>query len=278
MSIGFINGKFIPIDQEVVPIEERGHQFGDGIYEVISVYRGRPFMMTEHLQRLEKSAAAIQLTLNDSIDKLEQTILEGIKRSNLSDAEVYLQVTRGISPRQHLFPEVPASTTMTIRPARTISESYRTNGASAILMDDERWANCYIKSLNLLPNILAKQAASSAKCFEAILVKDGYVTEGSSTNVFVVKDSIVYTTPLSKKILHGVTRSAVLALAKELDIQVREEHMTPEFLKAGDGAFITSTTAEIMPICTVDGKQIGRGKPEPITVKLQEAYRQLYSN
>jgi D-alanine transaminase len=278
MSIGFINGKFVPVDQEVVPIEERGHQFGDGIYEVISVYQGRPFMLAEHLQRLEKSASGIQLTLHYSMDELEQIILEGLKRSNLSNAEVYLQVTRGVSPRQHVFPDVPPSTTMTIRPAKTISESYRANGASAILMDDERWENCYIKSLNLLPNILAKQAASSAGCFEAILVKDGYVTEGSSTNVFVVRDSIVYTTPLSKRILHGVTRHAVLALAKELDIQVREEYMTPEFLKAGDGIFVTNTTTGVLAICSVDGEQIGSGKSEAITVKLQESYRKLYSS
>jgi D-alanine transaminase len=277
VAIGFINGKFVPIDQEVVPIDERGHQFGDGVYEVVKVYQSYPFMLDEHLQRLKKSAAAIKLKLNYTSNELKDIIVEGIKKSELSDAEVYLQVTRGIAPRNHLFPDIPTSTTMTIRPARSVSESYRENGAPVMLMDDERWENCYIKSLNLLPNILAKQEAYSSGCFEAILVRNGYVTEGSSTNVFAVKDGVVYTTPLSKKILHGITRQAVLGLAKKLDIPFKEEEMTPGFLLDADEVFITSTTAEVLPVSVIDGQEIGSGKPGVITVKLQESYRQLYN-
>jgi D-alanine transaminase len=278
VAIGFINGKFVPIDQKVLPIDERGHQFGDGVYEVVKVYQSKPFMLDEHLQRLEKSATAIQLKLNYTKQELKDIISEGIEISELSeaDAEVYLQVTRGIAQRFHLFPDVPSSTTMTIRPARSISESFRNNGVPVMLMDDERWENCYIKSLNLLPNILAKHAATSSGCYEAILVKNGYVTEGSSTNVFAIKEGVLYTIPLSKKILHGITRHTVLELARKLDIPLKEESMTPEFLKAADEAFITSTTAEVLPISSVDGQEIGSGKPGPITLKLQQSYCHLY--
>jgi D-alanine transaminase len=276
MEIGFINGTFIPINKEVVPIDERGHQFGDGVYEVIRVYHSQPFMLHEHLQRLENSATAIKIKINYSISELEQFIIEGIKKSELSDAEVYIQVTRGMARRNHLFPDVSPSTSMTIRPARNIPKEQRENGIRVMLMPDERWQNCYIKSLNLLPNILAKQEAVLAGCAEAILVRDGFVTEGSSSNIYVIKEHILYTTPLSKHILHGITRQAVLALASKIGISVVEKEMTPEFLKEGDEAFITSTSIEVLPIIAVDEHIIGIGKPGAITLKLQEWYSYLY--
>lgn len=279
MTIAFFNGAFLDVDQKVIPIDERGHQFGDGVYEVIRVYDGKPFLMQEHLQRLERSAEAIQLKGNYSLAELEQIILEGLSRSQLQEAEIYIQVTRGISPRQHLFPNVPASTSITIRPARIISEKARNEGVAALLMDDERWANCYVKSLNLLPNILAKQNAVSQGFYEAIFYRDDIVTEGSSCNIFAVKNGTLHTPQATKRILHGITRANVLAIAKELEIPVKEEDITIDFLMESDEAFITSTTMEILPIQSIsleNDNQATYGKPGRITKSLHERYQSQF--
>lgn len=278
MSIAYINGKFVDLDEEVLPIEERGHQFGDGVYEVVLVYDHKPCLLDEHLERLENSAKAIQLDLPYPIDKIKEIILEGLERSQLSDAQIYFQVTRGIASRIHAFPEnVKPSFTMTIKPAREVDAKLYENGVDTLTTTDDRWKNCYIKSLNLLPNILAKQKAVNAEKFEAIFVDDNYVTEGSSTNVFVIKDGTLYTTPLTSNILPGITRSAVLNVAKEANIPVAEENFTVDFLKEGDEVFISSTTIEVLPVRSVDDVTIGEGKPGPITKQLHKLYVDTYT-
>ncbi|MGZ4123646.1 MAG: D-amino-acid transaminase [Tumebacillaceae bacterium] len=275
MSIGYFNGAFIPVDEKVIPIDERGHNFGDGVYEVIRVYNGTPFLMTEHLERLVRSAQAIRLPMTQSVAELEALIREGLEKSGLPEAEVYLQVTRGVAKRQHLFPDVPVSIAMTIREARQLPAEKRESGVAVTLMDDERWANCFIKSLNLLPNVLAKQAATDAGFYEAVLVRDGIITEGSSCNVFAVKDGVVYTAPANKKILHGITRAALFQLAQDLGIEMRETEMTPDFLLGADEAFLSSTSMEALAVTRVDQQTIGDGKPGAITRKLHTAYRNL---
>jgi D-alanine transaminase len=276
MTIGFINGEFVPVEKNVIPIDERGHQFGDGIYEVIRVYGGVPFTLDEHLQRLKNSANAIQLNLTYTLEQLKEIIYEGIKRSKVEEAEVYLQITRGIAPRKHNFPDKPSSTTMTIRPVRPIDESLREKGANAILLEDERWKNCYIKSLNLLPNVLAKQEAVNRDCLEAIFVDSGNITEGSSSNVFIAKGGKLSTPSLSRKILAGITRDAIIKLAKQLGIQVIETEISQEELLDADEVFITSTILEVMPIITIDGKKVADGIPGTITSRLYKEYVQLY--
>lgn len=277
--VGFLNGEWMSPDQPAVPIEERGHQFGDGVYEVVRVYQGVPFLLQEHLDRLVKSAEAIRLDLSElSPVELELIIRTGIKKSQLQDAEVYLQLTRGIAPRLHPFPNVKPSVAMTVKPARTIPESNRENGVAVTLLDDERWANCYIKSLNLLPNILAKQTALDNGFYEAVFVKDGVITEGSASNFFAVKDGVLHTAPATRKILHGITRATLLQLAQELDIPVQEADFTPEFLHSADEAFITSTSMEVMPVVKVDGHTLGTGKPGPVAHRLHTAYRNLIPN
>lgn len=271
MGIGYFNGKFISLEEKVIPIDERGHQFGDGVYEVIRVYDGKPFMAKEHFQRLQKSAQEIRLSIPD-ISFFHDLLIQGIEKSQLKEACVYLQITRGIAPRTHLFPNVPVSISMTVREEKPISDDLRNKGVSAIFHEDERWKNCYIKSLNLLPNILAKQAAHDKGCFEAILVRDGYITEGSSSNVFIIKDGNVITTPLSKQILAGITRMAVEKAAKDISIPFVEKKFIPEDFLEADEAFITSTTTEILPVVSVDGKKINKGVPGETTKKL---YSQL---
>lgn len=278
MSIGYINGKFISLDELVIPIDERGHQFGDGVYEVIRVYNGKPFMLDEHINRLINSSNAIKLPITKSSDEFKKLIIEAVEKSQLKDCNVYLQITRGITTRQHLFPNVPVSISMTVRPAKSISDEIREKGDKAIFHEDERWANCYIKSLNLLPNILAKQVAFEAGCFEAILVKEGFVTEGTSSNVFIVKDGKVYTTPLSKQILPGITRMAVNNVSNRLNIDFIEKHFSPDELLATDELFITSTTSEILPIVKVNDQVIGNGKPGTITNQLYKKFMEVVKN
>ncbi|TCP54514.1 D-alanine transaminase [Tumebacillus sp. BK434] len=276
MAIGFINGEWIPVDQTVLPIDERGHNFGDGVYEVIRVYQGVPFKMREHLVRLEQSAEAILLTMNYSIPELEALIAEGLEKTGLQEAAVYLQVTRGIAKRVHLFPDVPASTTMTIRPAADISDKIREQGVHVTLVDDERWKNCFIKSLNLLPNVIAKQKATDAGFYEAVFVRDGVVLEGSSCNLFLVKDGVLITPPANRFILHGITRATLLDIAKELGVPVEEKEFGPDLLLAADEAFLTSTSMEVMPVVKIDGRQIGSGQPGEIARKLHRNYRAKY--
>jgi D-alanine transaminase len=278
MSIGYINGKFISLDELVIPIDERGHQFGDGVYEVIRVYNGKPFMLDEHIDRLINSSNAIKLPITESGDEYKKLIIEAVEKSQLKDCNVYLQITRGITTRQHLFPNVPVSISMTVRPAKSISDEIRDKGEKAIFHEDERWANCYIKSLNLLPNILAKQVAFEAGCFEAILVKEGLVTEGTSSNVFIVKEGKVFTTPLSKQILPGVTRMAVKNVSNMLNIDFIEKHFTQEELLAADELFITSTTSEILPIVKVNDQLIGDGKPGTVTNQLYKKFMEVAIN
>ena len=239
MELGYVNGKFVSLDEKVIPIDERGHQFGDGVYEVIRFYGGKPFMLAEHLERLMKSAKAIRLPVTQSADDFRQIISTAVEKSGLSDCYVYLQITRGIAKRNHLFPDVPVSVTMTVREAIPLAAEIREKGVSAITREDERWANCYIKSLNLLPNILAKQEAHDAGAFEAILIRDGVVTEGSSSNVFIVKNGTVITPPLSKHILAGITRMAVLNILKETGIPYEEKNFSEKELLGADEVFIT---------------------------------------
>lgn len=273
MELGYVNGKFVSLDEKVIPIDERGHQFGDGVYEVIRFYGGKPFMLAEHLERLMKSAKAIRLPVTQSADDFRQIISTAVEKSGLSDCYVYLQITRGIAKRNHLFPDVPVSVTMTVREATPLAAEVREKGVSAITREDERWANCYIKSLNLLPNILAKQEAHDAGAFEAILIRDGVVTEGSSSNVFIVKNGTVITPPLSKHILAGITRMAVLNILKETGIPYEEKNFSEKELLGADEVFITSTTSEVLPVVSINGLPVGSGKPGELTKRIYKEFQ-----
>ncbi|MEJ8543795.1 D-amino-acid transaminase [Brevibacillus borstelensis] len=275
MSVAYFNGKFVGSNDPVVPIDERGHQFGDGVYEVIRIYNNKPFMLEEHLDRLYMSAEAIALAFDQSRESFKEIIFQLIERSGLDNLDVYLQITRGLAPRNHLFPDAPVSISMTAKPFRSIPAEFRERGAKAILHPDERWMNCYIKSLNLLPNLLAKQEAHKAGCLEAILHRDGKLTEGTSSNVFVIKDSRIRTTPLSRHILAGITRMAVQRIAQAAAIPFEERHVAIEELYEADEVFITSTTSEVMPIVQVGEKLIGDGQPGQLTRLLQRHFQAL---
>ncbi|MGM7684909.1 D-amino-acid transaminase [Cytobacillus sp. Hm23] len=273
MEVGFYGNKFIDINEKVVPIQERGHQFGDGIYEVIRVYDGKPFLLKEHLNRFEMSAKEILIDLPFSLEKVNELILEGITRSELKDAQVYIQVTRGIAPRDHVFPKVPAQFSMTVRPSRHIDRVKRQNGVSLQSFEDTRWANCFIKSINLLPNVIAKQKASDAGYDEAVFIRNGIVTECSSCNLFAVRDGVAYTHPATNHILHGITREAIINIALQYDLIVKEHTFDIDFLYNADEVFITSTSIEILPVNKIDNMNISMNNP--ITKQLISGFQQL---
>jgi len=257
-----------------VDIEDRGYQFGDGVYEVIGVYKGKLWMLDEHLERLERSASEIQLSLPFSLHLLQQKIQELVELNQLDEGVVYLQVTRGIAERFHPFPNPEVSPVLI---AYTKVEHCLTNeenhGATAVLTEDIRWLRCHIKTLNLLPNVLAKQQAIEANAVEAILHRGEMITEASASNVFIVKNKEVYTHPATQYILNGITRKKVLEICKASNINVHEELFTIDELLAADEVFITATKLDVVPIIKVDQQTIGKGMPGDTTSHILKEYR-----
>lgn len=275
MVIVYANGQWVNENDAVIPVDERGHQFGDGIYEVTRIYEGKPFMMREHVERLVKSAEAIRMDLGMTVEEIESLMMEAVERSGEKNCDVYIQITRGIAKRGHLFPkDVKPSITMTVRPMEVIAMEERLAGKTAIFHEDERWKNCYIKSLNLLPNILAKQVANDAGAYEAILIRDGYVTEGTSSNIFIVQNGELVTRPLSNYILAGITRMRVEQLAEQLNIPFVEREFTKEDVLEAEEVFMTSTTNEVLPLVEIDGTTIGSGVAGPVTERVAKQFLQ----
>lgn len=275
-DIACVNGRFGPLAGAVVSVEDRGFQFGDGVYEVIRTYQGRPFAVEEHLTRLERSAQALQLSLGPSKAQWVALIEEGLRLSGLPETKIYLQMTRGQAPRDHPFPlPLPPTTVLTFRELRPLDVSIRQAGVQAILLEDIRWGRCDIKSVNLLANVLARQQAKEAGAFEAILLRDGEVTEGSVSNVMVVRNGTIQTAPEGPCILSGVTRAKVLELAKQEGIPVAETVVRREDLLGASEVFLTGTTVEVLPVVRVDGRAIGPAAPGPITELLSRRWASL---
>lgn len=272
----FVDEAWLAPEQARVSFEDRGFQFGDGVYEVVRVYRGRPFALHAHLERLERSARELELQLPKSLDELGRLMTEAPARRGLDEATVYIQVTRGYAPRVHHFP-APITPTLVIyaSPARPQPEETFLQGAAAVVLPDERWLRCDIKSVNLLANALAKECAKRAGALEAVLHREGVgITEGSSSNVFAVAGGKLVTAPASRYILRGVTRDIVLELAREAKIAVEERFLSKEELLAADEVFITSTTLEVMPVTRIDGSPVGDGRPGPVARRLAQAYKE----
>ncbi|RYM05677.1 D-amino-acid transaminase [Sporolactobacillus sp. THM7-7] len=265
--------QLIPREQGKVDMEDRGYQFGDGIYEAIRVYGGRLFLLDLHMKRLERSARELALQLPYGIDQLTDHLKRLIKKNQIDDGLVYFQITRGASPRQHQFPENIETVLTGSATALPREEVLRPNGIKASLVDDIRWLRCDIKTLNLLGNVLAKQKALEKGSEEAIMHRGGVVTEGSSCNVFIVKDGRLVTHPADHFILNGITRLYVIdQLAPRLGIPVVEKTFSTEDLLEADEVFITSTGAEVKPVTRVEERTIASGKPGPITKRLMDAF------
>lgn len=273
MNWAILNGKIIERSQALVDIEDRGYQFGDGVYEVIRVYNSKMFAVKEHLERLFRSTKSIEITLDYTNQELAGMLEELISRNNLNNGIIYMQVTRGVSPRNHAFPgqkTAPALTAYTKEIDRP--EDKLAAGVKTLLAEDIRWLRCDIKSLNLLGNILAKQKAAEKGCYEAIQHRGEDVTEGSSSNLFIVKNGVIITHESNNLILKGITKDVILKLCEENKLAFVERTFTLEELSQADEVFLSSTTSEVMPIIEIAGKLVHGGKPGPVTRKLQNLF------
>ena len=272
----FVNGKWVGPGEALVPVEDRGYQLADGVYEVVRVYGGRAFALQPHLDRLARSAAELEMDLPLTLDEVGALVKEAPGRRGVEDGQVYIQVTRGAAPRVHHFPEdARPSLVVYASPLRRQPAALYETGADAVVVPDERWLRCDIKSISLLPNALAKEKARRAGALEALLLREGVgMTEGSSSNLFIVRDGRLESAPASRWILRGITRDIVLELAAQAHIPAAERFFSKEELLSADEAFVTSTTMEVMPLARVDGQAIGAGRPGPVTKTLMAAFRE----
>jgi len=272
-DVAFINGAFVPLAEAKVSIEDRGFQFGDGIYEVIRTYNGCPFALETHLARLDRSAKALDLRQPYSSVVWTGHVLEGIRRAAYPEAKIYIQVTRGVAPRDHAYSaEATPTVVMTVREFHPLDKSIQAAGVEAMTVEDIRWGRCDIKSVNLLANVLARQQVKQARVFEAILVRAGLVTEGAVSNVMVVHGGAVVTAPEGPRILSGVTRAVVLNLALSEGVPVQERFVSQSDLYEADEVFLTGTTVEVLAVVRIDGKVIGNGRPGPIAQRLAASF------
>lgn len=273
-GIVFLNGAFMPQDQAFVPVMDRGFVFGDGVYEVIPVYGGRLFRLDEHLQRLQHSLDGIRLVNPMSSSDWRATLERLVRENGAGEQSVYLQVTRGHAPRDHAF---PADTRPTVfissNPLKPVAPALLQHGVAAITLDDIRWQYCHIKAIALLPNILLRQQAIDAGAQEAILVRDGVVTEGAASNVFMISDGVIQTPPKGPFLLPGITRDLVLELAAAHDLPCRETEFGPAELARAGEIWLSSSTRELLPVTRLDGKPVGDGRPGPVWQRMHALYQ-----
>ncbi len=265
-SIAYLNGEFQPLEETRISVLDRGFLFGDGVYEVIPVYAGRPLRMAEHLSRLGASLAQVQIPDPLSAAQWGSLFHELITKNGGGDLSLYIQVTRGVAPeRDHAFPaEVVPGIFLMVSPLSLPLSPDEVEGIAAITLQDNRWSRCNIKTIALLPNILAKQAALDSGALDAILLRDGQVTEATAANVFVVKDEAMYTPPKDQFILAGITRDLIVELAARDGPACHEQAIPEALLRDADEIWITSSTREILPVIELDGVKVGDGWIGPV--------------
>ena len=269
----YVNGAYLPEEQATISIFDRAFIFGDGIYEVSAVIGGKLVDCEAHLARLERSCGEIKLPLPWSKAELVAIHEELIRRNNLDEGSIYLQVSRGAADREFSFPKDIQPTLVLFTQARSVIDSPAAKtGIKVVTVPDLRWARRDIKSVNLLAPVLAKQFAAEQGANDAWLVEDGVVTEGASATAWIVKGKTLISLPLSHKVLPGITRKAVLAFLAETDFTFEERAFTVEEALDADEAFITSATSFVMPVTTLDGHTIHNGAPGPAALRLREIY------
>ena len=278
MELGFFDGEFISLNERRVELEDRGYQFGDGIYEATHIYNGKCFALERHLARCRRSLRELRIPVTYMDEELTAIHNDIIEKSGIKDGSIYFQITRGIAKRTHYFPDkVVPLLSMTIREGTPNAKNQK-EGIRCMFFEDIRWLRCDIKTINLLGNVLAKQAGHE-KCLQGTIQyrKDtNLVTEGSSSNFFIVKDGVIWTHPISNLILKGVTRSILVEeIIPKLGYTIVEKAFSPEFALTADEAFATSTSLEVTPVIEIDGKKIGDGKPGPVAASLLDTYHEL---
>ena len=277
--IVYFNGRFMPKEEVSVSPDDRGFLFGDGVYEVLCAYDGVLFEAEAHWQRLGRSLREIHVA-GPEPESFEEVASELLRRNDLQDrhAKVYIQVTRGAAPRQHAFPDPPAEPTVYVTAAPyDLPTAKWEEGVKVITAPDLRWARCDIKSVALLPNVMASQQARTKGAYETLLVREGIVTEGSHTSFLGVFGDTVFTHPLDDHILPGVTRKVALELCHELDIPVREVPIEEDQLGEAGELVLLGTTTGVMPVVEVNDWQVADGQPGPVTKMLQSAFQEAIS-
>ena len=278
MELGFFDGEFISLNERRVELEDRGYQFGDGIYEATHIYNGKCFALERHLARCRRSLRELRIPVTYMDEELTAIHNDIIEKSGIKDGSIYFQITRGIAKRTHYFPDkVVPLLSMTIREGTPNAKNQK-EGIRCMFFEDIRWLRCDIKTINLLGNVLAKQAGHEKGLQGTIQYRKdtNLVTEGSSSNFFIVKDGVIWTHPISNFILKGVTRSILVEeIIPKLGYTIVEKAFSPEFALTADEAFATSTSLEVTPVIEIDGKKIGDGKPGPVAASLLDAYHEL---
>ena len=275
MSIAYLNGKFLPCEEACIPVMDRGFLFGDGVYEVIPVYGGRLFRLAHHLQRLASSLDAVRIG-NPLDNPGWQDLLEQVvERNGGGNLSVYLQVTRGVAPkRDHAFPPGVEPTVFVMSmPMGSGSDIASEAGIHAVTLDDIRWDYCNVKAITLLPNVLLRQQAVDAQAAEAILIRQGFATEGAASNLFIVSQGLLITSPKGPTLLPGITRDLILELAADHAIPFREADIPLEQLTGADEIWLTSSTREISPVTRLDDRRIGDGIPGPKWRQMMRLYQ-----
>ncbi len=271
MSLVYLNGEFKPIEEAAISVLDRGFLFGDGVYEVIPVYGGRLFRLEQHLWRLDNSLAGIRIRPPHDNIQWRALLNELVSRNGGGDLTVYVQVTRGAGPRDHAFPAAPIPTVFAM--VNPLPEPVGVEGVKAITARDIRWELCNIKAITLLPNALLRQRAVEAGATEAILHRNGNVTEGAASNVFVVSHGEVATPPKSAQLLPGITRDLVVELLQEAGVPCDERPVSLDELQRAGEIWITSSTREIVPVTELDGEPVSGGQAGPVWETAQTLYQ-----
>jgi D-alanine transaminase len=270
----YLNGDFLPPDQAKVSVFDRGFVFADGVYEVIPAYGGRPFRLPQHLARLDNSLAGIRLSNPLAARDWQAVFTRLVEAGGGGDQSVYLQVTRGPAERDHAFPKQVTPTVFAYsQPLKYPEPAQLAAGVAAITVPDIRWQRCDIKAIALLPNVLMRQQAIEQGAAEAILIRDGLMTEGSASNIFLVLKGILVTPPKGPFILPGVTRDLTLELARAHGLACEERAVTEAELRGAEELMLSSSTKELLPITRLDGKPMGSGKPGPLHARLHALYQ-----
>ena len=272
----YLNGEFMPIEDAKISVLDRGFIFGDGVYEVIPTYSRRPFRLAEHLARLQSSLDAIRLPNPHDGAKWSELVGKIIAGNPWDDQNVYLQITRGVAKRDHAFPKgIRPTVFLMASELVTPSADLMKSGAKAVVLADFRWLRCDIKSTSLLGNCLLRTLAADEGCAEAILVRDGELTEASASNVFVVKSGTVLAPPKSHLILPGITYDVVLEILRDNAVPHAIRPVREDELRSADEIWVTSSSREVLPITTLDGKPVGSGKPGPVCARVHALYQQF---
>jgi len=275
----YLNGRFLPLADAKVPVLDRGFVFGDGVYELVPVYSKKPFRLDEHLRRLQGSLDGIRLANPHDVAGWRERILQLIALQDFADQSLYIQVTRGTPdegqpPRDHAFPKGARPTVfMFAQPLVTVTPEQKAAGVCAVTAVDNRWLRCNIKAISLLANILLRQQAVDVECAETVMLRDGCLTEGAASNIFVVKDGVLMAPPPSNLMLTGITYDVVLELAATHGIPHEVRPISEAELRAADELWMTSSTREVMAIVKLDGAPVGAGVPGPLAQRMDGLYQ-----